>query len=72
MACDWLSIVRGEGEKAVSREPDAATPLSKRLWSMQVKVLMALPSTGVGDQARGPGGEYAPRSQGLAVMARIC
>jgi len=29
---------RSEGEKAVRREPDAATPLSKRLWSMQMKV----------------------------------
>jgi len=37
-ACDWSSNVGSEDEKAVNREPDAATPLSKRLRSTQVKV----------------------------------
>jgi hypothetical protein len=37
-ACDWFSIVGSEDGKAVSGEPDVVTPLSKRLWSTQVKV----------------------------------
>ena len=32
----------------------------------------ALSLTRVGDQARSPGGEHAPRSQGFTVMVEIC
>jgi hypothetical protein len=33
-AGDWSSNVGSEDEKAVNREPNAVTPLSKRLWSL--------------------------------------